>query len=55
VKFTHFVKSALSLFIGFLAFLPVGITAAALVSFLEILCQSLGPNLFWQPFELQKK
>lgn len=32
VIFTHSVKSTLSLFIGFLAFLPVGITAAALVS-----------------------
>jgi hypothetical protein len=55
VKFTHFLKSTLTIFIGFSAFLPLGITAAALDLFFEILCRLLGVHLFAPIFQFAEK
>jgi hypothetical protein len=49
------VKSTLSLFIGFSAFLPLGMGVAALDLFFEILCQSLGVHRFAPTFRIAEK
>ena len=63
MKITHPAKNALTIIIGVLAFWPVGICVASVLSFFELPVVSFGPNhalrvcalcAFWQPIGLQR-